>query len=161
MQRQCHGIPGGFLSIIYKNRFIKISSSEHHIWQAKKGHGSFLTLDMGRKTVNKRRDGTEFFAGEFHLWIYMCNWTLSFNDNPYLSSESIDDASSSLLAKVEGGTLTSIEANADTVLITLSNGFKFELTSASKEDSDDDYFILYTPSSRVSFNKVRGLYAET
>ena len=135
--------------------------SEHPIWQARKGHGSFVTLEMGKKLSRKRRDGTEILSGEFHLWIYMCRWDLSHNGLSLLTSEDIDLKNLGLLAKLEGEFLQAIEVkDPHTVLLTLSNGFTFELTSMSEEISDHDYFILYAHDSCVAFNKQRGLYLE-
>ncbi len=51
----------------------------------KKGHGSFLTFDMGEKISGNKKDGTIFYSGSIRLWIYMCDWKVISNDEEILA----------------------------------------------------------------------------
>lgn len=77
-------------------------------WQVRKGVGSFLTLEFGEpylrirapylsqsespavQTHAARRQVT--VAGQRHLWIYMCNWTISTNGIELAHNEASDTA---------------------------------------------------------------------
>lgn len=53
------------------------------------GHGSFLTLDFGKEIIEEvttRNSKKTFVFGEWHVWIYMCNWRIDCYDNGLIGS---------------------------------------------------------------------------
>jgi len=89
-----------------------------HCWNVRRGHGSFLTLDFGdpsvvvgesrQRTVQLRGLDRELMIrsavvrGEWHLWIYCCEWSLSVGGHPLAHSESDDVTMSRALSVLDG-----------------------------------------------------------
>lgn len=132
----------------------------HPIWQAKQGHGSFLTFDMGSKSVRKRPDGTEYIKGNIHLWIYLCDWVIEKDSKKLCFSESSHEQISEVLKLFIGSILRDIVTVSPTqldlhfsdgLLITLSNNTGFY-------EEDDDFFSLSFRDSNtyLSYNQKDG-----
>lgn len=130
------------------------------IWQAKQGHGSFLTFDMGNKSVRKRPDGTEITKGEIHLWIYQCDWVIKQGHKELCFSESSHDQIAKAIKQFVGSILIDIAVVSPTqldlhfsneLLITLSNNSGFYA-------EDDDFFTLSFKDSNsyLSYNQKYG-----
>jgi len=132
------------------------------VWQAKKGTGSFLTFDMGERVAIKRKDGTTFDRGSFHLWIYLCDWEISVNGNVLARSDAIDADIGKAVKSFDGQKISSIDqVNINTIEIKASDGLSITLFGNDKVyEQDDDFFILYTPNGNVSFSKALGFNAE-
>ena len=137
--------------------------SPNALWQIKKGHGSFVTMDFGDKIKKIRKDGSEYFSGQYHLWIYNCGWTLKKNEEIYLSSDLIDSDNSVKLNDLEGMHLLHIhiESGKGRVSIKLSGGFVFELFPEKDSDPEDDFFIFYDKTvATLSYSPKEGIYIE-
>ncbi|MFW7382197.1 MAG: hypothetical protein ACOH5I_25575 [Oligoflexus sp.] len=132
------------------------------VWQAKKGHGSFLTFDMGEKIERTyETKAGSYLVGSEHLWIYMCQWKLLKGDRLLLDSQTIDGAKDceKILASLVGSRITSIGLSEETVEIFFSNGIKLELFASC--DQEDEMFILYEEGQpTISYYPTNGLVAE-
>lgn len=95
-------------------------------WEVKRGHGSFLTFEFGapkveiddvravRTTIageqlSVHRRGA-YVRGEWHLWIYCCDWSLSWRDRQIAHSESSDEAMNRALPVLNGQSLADVVA---------------------------------------------------
>lgn len=133
------------------------------IWQAKKGHGSFLTFDMGKK-LEKRYElkPGSYFKGSHHLWIYMCDWKLIDHDTVVLDSEHImeSELTESILSKFVGSKISSIDLNKTTVSIHFSNGMALELSAYPT--GDEEIFMYFEEGHPpLSYSPSKGLSEET
>src|SRR5260370_41554577 len=73
-------------------------------WRARHGWGSFLTFDFGRRVrVNSH------FRGEWHLWIYQCEWELRIRDRVIVHSESSRRLIDVAVRQLEKEQLTAME----------------------------------------------------
>jgi hypothetical protein len=117
--------------------------------QAKKGHGSFITLDFGELSEVSKRDGSKYLKGHYHLWIYMCRWKL-FNDSKYeLNSEQISQDRESILSGFLGGSLELIEEGNDCKIYIQVAERKLVLSMDEDAGLDADYFMLFMPNGSI------------
>jgi hypothetical protein len=132
----------------------------HPIWQAKQGHGSFLTFDMGNRSVRNRPDGTEYIKGDIHLWIYLCDWVIKQEDKELCFSESPHEQIAEVLKLFIGSTLRDIATVSPTQLdLNFSNGLLIILSNNTGfYAKDDDFFSLSFRDSNtyLSYNQKDG-----
>ncbi len=129
-------------------------------WQVKKGHGSFLTLEFGepRLEIREPREDRHFrnrnvtICGDWHLWIYCCNWAIAQNGKHLAHSESDDEAIAKATAQLDGQCLKRLWMEPGTVV----THFEFDLGAVLKTfpyDDDDDepneQWMLFEPSGDV------------
>lgn len=68
---------------------------DHPAWGAKQGYGSFLTIEFGEPELKIHEWHSEkrgfqrqaYVQGQWHIWIYCCEWHLSVGDQQIAWSE--------------------------------------------------------------------------
>ncbi len=138
-------------------------------WQVKKGHGSFLTFEFGKPSLNVREPKAPYpemsdrvhelrgrrlvtVRGEWHLWIYCCHWEIRSKDKFLSHNESPDAVIDEAASFLDGQILESV-----TVLPDASTIFQFDLGGTLKtrpweEKGDEEVYeqwMLYEPSGMV------------
>jgi hypothetical protein len=94
-------------------------------WLVKRGHGSFVTMEFGSPEVDVREprlmpvfiEGApaktnqrySFVGGEWHLWIYCCEWSLMLDGVQLAHCESDDVTMSRALHVLNGQALTEVD----------------------------------------------------
>jgi hypothetical protein len=133
-------------------------------WSVKKGHGSFLTFEFGapslqirepiavpthtsartRTTPVRRVD----VVGAWQLWIYCCNWSISFDSSKFAHSESPDSVINSATERLDGQQITALTRGAvrGTWIFSFDLGGKLE-TWPYGEDPTDEQWLLYERES--------------
>jgi hypothetical protein len=117
-------------------------------WKAKLGHGSFLTFEFGRRVkVNGH------FHGEWHLWIYLAQWTLLHGNRKLADSDSDRRVISVSIPRLEKVPLTEVlfapEHGTSTFVF---DDFRLVVSPADYlEDADnrDEYWMLFMPNKEV------------
>jgi hypothetical protein len=128
------------------------------VWQAKKGVGSFLTFDMGKQIEKKKRDGTIYFQGSIHLWIYLCDWVIFLRGNEIADNNSEDSEIKEAVQNFIGKSIHSIQSGkSNELLIDFSDELSIKLNGNEAYSKLDDYFILYTVNGNVSYSEEAGL----
>lgn len=116
-------------------------------WRAERGHGSFLTFDFGQRVSGPYRD-----RGEWHLWIYFGDWTLSEPDK-VLATDSDDHAVIEAAAgRFAGSRLVNVSIDDTSLEATFQfeHGLRLDVRPNScDEDPDEDWWLLFTPDERV------------
>ena len=132
------------------------------IWQAKQGHGSFLTFDMGSKSIRKKPNGKEYAKGEIHLWIYLCDWVIKKENEDLCHSESTNEEIAAIMPLFIGSVLQDIILVSPSRLdFYFSNGLLINLNNDTEFYSDDDdFFTLYLKEHNISYNQKNGFTIE-
>lgn len=132
----------------------------HPIWQSKQGHGSFVTFEMGNKSLRKRPDGTEYAKGDIRLWVYLCDWVIKKENADLCHSESTNDAIAEIMPLFIGNVLRDIVIVSPSQLnLYFSNGLLMTLSNNTRFYSkDDDFFSLSfrDTNTYLSYNQKDG-----
>jgi hypothetical protein len=131
-------------------------------WNVQKGHGSFLTFEFGNPLLKiediyetsgafgfSHRSRPTHVHGEWHLWIYLCDWHISWKDKEIAHSESDDLTIHRACSFLNGQALKSVATNAYG-----STSFTFDLdgfikTASYPSSEIEDTWMLFCPDSRV------------
>lgn len=139
-------------------------------WNVMRGHDSMLTFEFGEPTLSirepvaspspspkvqemlgKRRVSP---VGEWHLWIYLCNWHCLSEDRQIASSEASDAAIDQAARALGGQRLMSIEVDPDKG----SSTFTFDLggrleTWPYPEGNDEQWSLSRRDGAVFSYRK--------
>lgn len=129
-------------------------------WQVKQGHGSFLTLEFGEPRLEidetKELRGCRYrivtIRGDWHLWIYCCNWNI-FQDGKRLAhSESDNQTIKKATNQLDGQYLERLSMEPGTVATRFEFDLGGVLSTLPYEDDDDmpdEQWMLFEPSGDV------------
>jgi len=117
-------------------------------WKAKLGYGSFLTFEFGRRV---KENG--FFHGEWHLWIYLAEWTLFHGTRKLADSDSDRHVISVSVRRLEDVPLSEVSFEPEHGKSTFVFGdFRLVVSPADYVDDGDDrddYWLLYMPNHQL------------
>jgi hypothetical protein len=132
-------------------------------WNAKRGYASFITFEFGEPRLEIRephessaasRRVRELLArrqvtlrGDWHLWIYCCDWRVSAR-RKLVGGSSSDRAIQHAVAFLDGQALTEVSLNYRSC----RSVFVFDLGGrliTTPCDSDSEQWMLYEPSGKV------------
>jgi hypothetical protein len=126
-------------------------------WGASVGYGSFVTIEFGRKHRYHRRD-----HGEWHLWLYQCDWELHSRDRLLAHSESKKHVMQLAIDNLNGAALTKL--SFDPQLMRTDFAFDNDLHLGCKPypdaDADEEYWMLFMPDQQVASLRESGLRFE-
>ena len=147
-------------------------------WSVQYGYGSFLTLEFGKPylTIQEPEEGKPGWSssmrkrharrrirvnGEWHLWVYCCEWLLYTGDK-LVGDSALETSSKRRIARgakeLDGQKLIQVEIDP-------SQGrsvFIFDLGSRLETrpyDADSDQWLLYEPSGKVFTYRADGMYS--
>jgi len=124
-------------------------------WDVRLGVGSFLTLEFGKRIV---RVGERRQHGEWHLWLYMCNWRLQTSSAVLTGSSDNRDAIENSLKAVHWGSITEVTVTEPALDMSLSFDSGLQLMTFSSTSFDEDQWILYTPDNMALATSGGGHY---
>ena len=145
-------------------------------WQARRGHGSFITLEFGEPSLEIREPSEPkadasytvrkllsrrlvTIRGQWHLWVYCCAWTIFNNSEQLAHSEDNDEAIASAIGFLDGQALI-----AATVDNSANSQFTFDLggvLTTSPYDEDSEQWMLYQPDGMVLSLRADGHYSHS
>ena len=134
--------------------------------RAKKGVGTFVTIDIGPEIGSGRT--------QLHIWIQYCAWSLVHDGDEILSSDSHSEAYASALNELQGQSLQDIEVLAARMTmgtsqqfnmvyrLVFSGGYTLSMFhDLDNYDAEDDLFTIYDEGqATVAYCPQRGLYFE-
>jgi hypothetical protein len=117
-------------------------------WRVKQGVGSSLTFEFGPRI---RAHG--HLHGQWHLWIYLSNWTLSRGSRQLVDSDADRKLITISTKRLEEEPLSDIDFNARTRKTTFIFGdFRLSVSPADYLDSPDErdhYWMFFMPDNEV------------
>jgi hypothetical protein len=140
-----------------------------HAWGASHGYGSLLTLEFGNpalrihepRTVqislegapNKIENRVVKARGQWHLWIYCCEWSISLKGTQLAQNES-DDARIERALRILNGQILTDVAVTEVAQTTFDFDLGATLTtwpspSDSYDGEDVEQWYLYEPNGEV------------
>jgi len=128
-------------------------------WLVRKGYGSFLTMEFGEPHLEVRepipgslarglRRPSVTVRGDWHLWVYCCEWTITEGGAQLAHSESDDREIERVAHLLNGLTLLAVDVDP----VTAKARFRFELeTELTTATIGPEYecWMLYAPDGRV------------
>jgi hypothetical protein len=148
-------------------------------WLVRKGHGSFITLELGDPDVSVEQprllptfiDGGPERAmirgahvhGAWHLWIYACLWSLTVNAIELAHSESADQTIGRALRILNGQALVSVQVDPDSPRSTFTFDLGCVLTTRpspaiTPDEEPAEQWMLFQPNGRVLTIRSDGRY---
>lgn len=128
-------------------------------WRVKVGVGSFLTFEFGPRI---RAHG--HLHGQWHLWIYLSNWTLYRGDRQLVNSDADRKLITISTRRLEEQPLTDLDFNARTQKTTFFfDDFRLVVSPADyleNVDDRDDYWIFLMPDNEVLAVGPSGIHVE-
>ena len=131
-------------------------------WNARVGHGSFLNFEFGEMKVpahysqRKSRDPNKEkklipAIGEWHFWIYMCNWEIYHNYKLIAHSEDETEDMEKGVKNFDGLRLISIDpfSSSGTSEFYFEDNYILKTFPYEDEDDDDDHWMIYCPDGNV------------
>src|ERR1700683_4892598 len=116
-------------------------------WNIQLGEGSFITMEFGAPEANPSGRRVH---GEWHLWLYMCNWRIETADKVLAGSNDDHEKVQSVLKTEvfdETKTFQVLEPSKD-LFIDFTSGLKLH-TFSSSSDHDEEQWKLFTPEGKV------------
>ena len=120
--------------------------STRTVWAVKKGVGSFVTIDVGRKHLDTAPKGDVRHISDLRLWIYLCDWQLLRGGVLVLASNSADSDFAIALNGLVGTELDLIEVDSASggVLLQFTEGYQLILRNNPVEyEPEDDMLLIY------------------
>ena len=141
-------------------------------WQVKPGYGSFITLEFGEPHLEIRepKDAApdaspkvrEIFSqrnvtvrGEWHLWVYCCNWSI-LNTDQIVGCSDDNESFGTATQFLDGQALTAAATDSSA-----SSQFFFDLgglLTTTPYDDDSEQWMLYQPDGNVLSLRANGTY---
>lgn len=126
-------------------------------WQVRLGWGSFITMEFGKRSRDSwMAHGEQHSAvhGQWHLWIYQCDWKLTKNRRLVVSSDDPRDRIRLALGTLEGRTLESVHLFGDDFHtdFLFRGGLRLRTTGYEDGREDEERWLLYTPDHKVLIN---------
>jgi hypothetical protein len=126
-------------------------------WRASVGWGSFVTLEFGGKRLYNGH-----YHGDWHLWLYQCEWTLTSNGRLMANSESKKKLMQLAIDNLKGAELTdfSFDSQRRITEFVFENHLELKCKPYADAAPDEDYWILFTPDQQVAGLRESGLKYE-
>ena len=131
-------------------------------WDAEQGYGSFLTFEFGEPHLDiwemtRSKDGIReklrsvAVNGDWHLWIYLCDWKIYSHDTLKASSQSSKRDIMRAMGRLNGQILSHVEVYPScTTTLLFELGDRLEtMPNVTEYGSDSELWLLYEHSGKV------------
>ena len=126
-------------------------------WGASIGYGSFVTIEFGRRHRFDHHD-----HGEWHLWLYQCDWELHSGKRLLAHSESKKHFMELAIDNLNERNLTgmSFDSRLMRTVFTFDNDLHLACKPYPDADPDEEYWMLFLPDQQVVSLRESGLKRE-
>lgn len=126
-------------------------------WGAKIGWGSFVTIEFGPKRLQHHH-----YHGDWHLWLYQCEWTLTSKTHEMANSESKRGVMQAAIDNLNGLELEGLAFDPQqmsTEFIFHSN-LRLRCRRYPDAQPNEECWMLFLPDKRVASLVAEGLRYE-
>jgi hypothetical protein len=138
---------------IFKSSFARLYGKP--AWQVSPGYGSFLTMEFGEPHLRIREPKGRLtnrlvkVRGEWHLWIYCCNWQVFHNGTPVGDASLESSSKKKIIAAanyLDGQKLMRASMSEEGCRLTLDFDLGGQLVT-EPYDEDSEQWFLYEPEA--------------
>jgi hypothetical protein len=128
------------------------------VWGASIGWGSFATLEFGRRRLSHHH-----YHGEWHLWLYQCDWQLYSRGRLLADSESKKRLMQLAIDNLNGEALTQVDLDPQKMATEFTFGQDLRLICKAYSDAvdDEECWMLFLPDRQVVSLLKSGLHRES
>jgi hypothetical protein len=103
-------------------------------WDARLGHGSFVTVEFGREVAL----GPKWVRGEWHLWVYGAAWKLLAKDRVIADADGVREDLAVAIPRINGRSVRQINVDDElTVSITFESSFRLTIARGPEPELED------------------------
>jgi|SRR5690349_1549933 hypothetical protein len=126
-------------------------------WGASIGWGSFVTIEFGSKHLFNHH-----YHGEWHLWLYQCDWQLYSGQRLLANSESKKRIMQVAAENINGTALERASFDERKMASEFRFGEELRLVCQPYADAtpDEESWILFLPDQQVVSLRKSGLHSE-
>ncbi len=126
-------------------------------WGASIGWGSFVTIEFGQKHLSDHH-----YHGDWHLWLYQCDWELRSDGRLIAHSESQKHIMQLAIENLNGTELTdqSFDSQNGLTEFTFDNHLHLPCKPYPDAAPDEDWWMLFMPDQQVASLSGSGLKLE-
>jgi hypothetical protein len=127
-------------------------------WGASIGWGSFATIEFGaRRLVNHH------YHGDWHLWLYMCEWQLYSRNRVLANSESTKHVMEVATDNLNGEKLKYVSFDSERLEteFTFSRDLRLVCKPYADAASNEECWMLFRPDATVMSLRNSGLHSES
>lgn len=126
-------------------------------WGAKVGWGSFVTIEFGSKRLQHHH-----YHGDWHLWLYQCDWTLKSQSHEMANSESRKGLMQTAIDNLNDRELLDIcfdEQHISTEFLFEGN-LRLRCQPYPDAEPNEQYWMFFMPDQQVVSLEAQGLRYE-
>jgi len=126
-------------------------------WGAKVGWGSFVTIEFGSKRLQDHH-----YHGDWHLWLYQCDWTLKSKTHELANSDSKRGLMQTAVDNLNNLELESLafEPQQMRTEFIFQGDLRLRCQPYSDAEPNEEFWMLFMPDKRVASLAARGLRYE-
>jgi hypothetical protein len=111
-------------------------------WGVRLGQGSFITMEFGK--ARKKTSAGSIIHGEWHLWLYMCNWRIELPNKILAGSDDSRERIQKVLESATFDKVTDIRVASPSLDLTIQFGSKLKILTFSSSRNELDQWWLFT-----------------
>lgn len=130
------------------------------VWGSTKGHGSFVTFNLGKPSVEFTKLG-KYTKGELFIWLYCCFWRITNKrDEELAHCESKDERINKAVEFIDGQKLISINIQPAKLRMVLDFdlGGRIYIWNNESYGEDTDLILMRNQNEWLSFNNDNSFY---
>lgn len=126
-------------------------------WGAKIGWGSFVTIEFGSKRLKDHH-----YRGDWHLWLYQCDWTLKSKTHELANSESKRRLMQAAIENLNSLELEGLAFDPQKMWteFIFEGGLRLRCQPYLDAEPNEERWMLFTPDKQVASLVAQGLRYE-
>ncbi|MGD0567318.1 MAG: hypothetical protein ABSA78_02845 [Candidatus Sulfotelmatobacter sp.] len=126
-------------------------------WGAKAGWGSFVTIEFGERHLQQHH-----YHGDWHLWLYQCDWTLNSETHEMTNSESKKGLIQTAIDNLNQLELLGLSFDAERMAteFLFQGNLRLRCQPYPNAKPDEQCWMLFMPDKQVASLTTQGLRYE-